>query len=103
MTRLWPVFLVTTLLLLMVLIAFRPAYSHSFYDWQCCSNRDCAPLPDGAVHATADGWRIIRIGLTVPYTDKRIRDSPDGRFHACFRNGDPTQDLLCLYVPGMGS
>ncbi|MHC2299251.1 hypothetical protein ACVJBD_003457 [Rhizobium mongolense] len=42
---------------------------------------------------------------TIPYNDKRIGQSPDGKFHQCakganFELGDHT---LCLFVPNQGA
>jgi hypothetical protein len=79
------------------------AMGHDFYTLDCCSDKDCGPLPNAAVEATSLGWHVRSNNWTVPYADKKIRQSPDGRFHGCFRNGDPAADLLCLYVPGQGS
>lgn len=85
--------------------AFWPAYSHghSFYDPACCSDRDCGPLPDGIVTGTKDGWHIATNNMTLPYNSPKVRNSPDGKFHGCFLNGNPKTALICLYVPGMGS
>lgn len=78
-----------------------PAFSHEFYSLYCCNTTDCAPLPDGSVKATADGWYVQITDETIPYNDSRIQASPDGRFHGCII-GNAT-NLRCLYVPGQGS
>jgi len=88
--------------LLALALSATQAAAHEFYSPMCCSDRDCAPLPVGAVKPVADGWQLID-GRTVPYGDKRVQFSPDGRFHGCFRLGDPKAELLCLYVPSSGS
>lgn len=80
------------------------------YDAICCSNRDCAEIPDHAVQERPDGYHVtlrpeehfmVRAGTvfreTRAYSHGRLRDSPDGRFHACINSY--TQKLICLYVP----
>jgi len=78
------------------------ALAHSFYDAQCCSGDDCAPVPDGAVTEGPDGYTLPNGGL-VPYGSPKIRFSPDGQYHWCHSvpiNGEPF--TYCLYVPGRG-
>ncbi len=80
------------------------------YDASCCSNQDCAEIPSHAVQERPDGYHVtleahehfmVRAGTvfreTRAYGHGRLRDSPDGRFHACINNY--TQKLICLYVP----
>lgn len=84
---------------------YQPAWSHDAptgwaYGTECCSSTDCA-VEEGKVTATPSGWLIERVGVLVPYTDRKIKESRDGDFHSCWRydrRTDPKQ-FLCLYVP----
>lgn len=95
--------LVAGCLIMPLFLAGDSARAHEFYSYECCSDKDCFPLPEGAVEATPDGWLIKASNVSVPFDDKRIKHSPDGRFHGCFLSGNPNQALLCLYVPEFGS
>lgn len=77
------------------------AEGHEFYSYECCSDNDCGPLPEGAVTERRDGYHVapyrhIAGETLVPYGDPRIKESPDGRFHGCEY---PMGHLNCLYVP----
>lgn len=78
------------------------ASAHSFYELECCHDKDCAPVEDGGVKETPSGY-VLPDGSTIPYGDKRIRFSPDSRFHWC--HGQPVMgqvSTICLYIPGRG-
>jgi len=91
------------------------ARAHSWYDLECCSGRDCAPVSAKHVSATPNGWLVElaqgdhpmmgpdREPLTVliPYDDGKVRRSRDSDFHACVR--PYMAGLYCLYIPEMGS
>ena len=76
------------------------SWSHSWYDRQCCSGRDCEPLPDGAVTQVSGGYHVkykaklgLDVDVVVPHA--KARPSQDGHYHGC-----ATIDrFLCLYVP----
>lgn len=75
--------------------------SHDFYAWECCSDQDCQPLPEGAVEERSDGYHIapfrgLRTETVIGFRDPRIKQSPDGRFHGCEY---PINHVACLYVP----
>ncbi|MBB3975963.1 hypothetical protein GGQ64_001150 [Rhizobium azooxidifex] len=82
----------------------RPARAHSFYDLECCSNRDCMPVPDEEIMATKEGWRVRTTGEVIGYDSWPIKHSPDGRFHRCAGLGNfgPKGRTQCLYVPDFG-
>lgn len=87
------------------------AFAHSFYDANCCSDRDCRPLEWEWVKTTPEGYWISEPGALapafVPFGDKRIRPSPaedlEQRFHICTQGGLPNGRVLCLYVPTGGA
>lgn len=105
------IFVVTFLIVMGLAVA---GYAHSFYPYECCHDRDCAPVlssrnissPDptklGAteftieVELTKDGqkYKQIMVGVTTPRT--RLYDSPDGKTHACVY---PNHTISCLFVP----
>lgn len=106
------------------------AAAHSWYDLDCCSAKDCAPIPAAAVTVEPEGYRVtLRPGdhfmVTAPLTaffahgNPNLRPSQDGDWHACVIPGfappagipegytpgwvktDPY--IRCLYVPGAGA
>lgn len=73
------------------------------YPLSCCSLKDCRPAAQGEVRETLDGYRLTTTGETVPYGDRRIRESPSGDFHVCQQGGDFDHGrILCLFAPGRG-
>lgn len=72
------------------------------YPFSCCSGIDCREVssgPDGVVRETPEGYVIASTGEVVAYTDKRIKDSPDGAFHWCSVAGKDDSRTICLFVP----
>lgn len=67
-----------------LLIALIPglASAHSFYPLECCSDRDCYPVPVERVKTVPGGW-LVEGGTFIAYGE--ARPSPDGRFHICRR------------------
>lgn len=56
----------------------------------------CAGQGDVAAIAKATG-------VNIPMSDKRIKDSPDGRFHRCAHQaGLDAGKTICLFVPPRG-
>lgn len=100
-------FTLTALAIILLLIAAYfnatlPASAHSWYDMQCCSSRDCEPIPPDAVNETAAGYEVnyfSKQGFAVQgfVPREKARHSQDGRFHGCAM---PTR-FLCLYVPSV--
>jgi len=72
------------------------------YGLDCCSNRDCGEVPAEWIIESPDGVRIVPTGELIPYDDKRIKDSPDGRTHWCRPPGIPDPRTICVYVPSKG-
>lgn len=74
------------------------------YPWSCCSNQDCHEVPEDAIKEGPGGYELVTTGEVVPYGDKRVKDSPDGRFHACQQAGDFDKGrILCLFIPPRGA
>lgn len=87
-TCLWP-----------ALVRAHDAPSGWSYPFSCCSNLDCRPVATKAISEKPQGYVINITGEVVPYTDKRIRVSPDGEFHWCSVAGKDSSRTLCLFVP----
>ena len=89
-----------TLTLLSVVFLAGPALTHSWYDPDCCSDRDCEPV--SAVTFVASNPEAVPVMVvttsfgTKPVTARtKIRESKDSRMHACIYQGE----LICLYMP----
>lgn len=80
------------LLVALSLIIAAQAHAHSWYEPQCCSDRDCREVDDGFVVEKADGVHVQGWGV-LSATDPRLRWSRDDRDHVC---QEPTK-LLCVY------
>lgn len=101
-------FFVVLLLISIGTLGTREADAHEApagwsYPLSCCSNFDCREVPSGAVKERPDGFVIPGTGEVVPMTDKRIRNSPDGKFHWCaHQSGVDAGKTICLFVPPRG-
>ncbi|WP_295806690.1 hypothetical protein [uncultured Nitratireductor sp.] len=90
--------------LICVLLAVQCAGAHEAesgwrYPYACCSDRDCREVTDAAVSEGPQGYMIKVTGEILPYTDKRVRNSPDGVFHWCSVAGKNDTRTICLFVP----
>ena len=72
------------------------------YPSGCCSGIDCREVADQAIGEGPQGYTIKATGELIIYSDTRIRNSPDGRFHWCSAQGKPDTRTLCLFVPPKG-
>ncbi|TIU02386.1 MAG: hypothetical protein E5W43_01185 [Mesorhizobium sp.] len=72
------------------------------YPFACCANYDCRQAT-GEVKEEPDGYHTPS-GEVIPYSDKRVKDSPDGEFHWCsHQTGLDAGKTICLFAPGRGS
>lgn len=90
-----------SLVILALLTSTSPTSAHDWYEFSCCGNRDCKPVPDDTVTETKDGVLIKGFGL-VSETDPRLRWSQDDRDHICSQDissfgAKVTTKLLCVY------
>jgi hypothetical protein len=69
------------------------------YPYECCSGYDCRPVSSKWIKESGGSFIIPTTGEAVPYTDKRIRTSPDGEFHWCSVAGSDDGRTICLFVP----
>ncbi len=69
------------------------------YPWSCCSGMDCRQVPATAIGQTPEGYVIKATGEVIPYGSKKIKDSPDGEFHWCSKQGKDDGETICLFIP----
>ena len=100
--------LLSLLPLLVILELHGPASAHEAptgwkYPWACCSNMDCKEVQSSAVLEKPEGYVIQSTGEVVGYSDKRVKDSPDGEYHWCAHQaGLNAGHTICLFVPPKG-
>lgn len=93
----------------------RMAQAHDWYPLECCSGMDCQQVPVETVEALSDGYHVTLkaddhmmllrpTSYVVPYSDRRIKPSPDNEYHACISRQYEKHGgvLLCLFVKHMG-
>lgn len=94
--------LVNFLIVLMLLVTASYAKAHSFYELECCDDRDCEPLAPEQVKTTPEGY-VTPDGQVIPFADARI--SPDRDYHWCKYQRDSTKVIwpmdkkACFYAP----
>lgn len=90
------------------------ADAHEGYDYRCCGQNDCAPVPDAAVHeagpviifriapGTHPMWPADKAAALVVEVDRfRLEHRRlDGRWHICL---NPALAVLCVYPPDRGT
>lgn len=72
------------------------------YPLACCSNYDCREVSDMSIGEGPEGYVIKVTGEVIPMTDRKVRPSPDGRFHWCSVAGKNDGRTICLFVPPRG-
>ncbi len=89
--------------------------AHSWYQYDCCADNHCAPVPSDSVTINGDAYRLDleagehhmlrkrgHFSATVPFESPILRRSFDEQWHACLV---PTGmyylglELRCLYIP----
>ena len=69
------------------------------YGLECCSDRDCAPIPEKNVKPIEGGNYLLNTGEIVG--PDKIKRSQDEDYHLC--RSPHSGHIFCLYVPPMGS
>ena len=69
------------------------------YPFACCSGYDCREVSSKAISERPEGYVIKGTGEVVAYSDKRLKDSPDGEYHWCSVSGADDTKTICLFVP----
>jgi hypothetical protein len=89
---------------LFIWMAAKPAAAHEAltgwkYPISCCSGYDCRPVSAKWIKEREGAFIIPTTGEAVPYTDRRIKSSPDGEYHWCSKQGKDDTPTICLFVP----
>lgn len=69
------------------------------YPIDCCANQDCREVAPAAISEKPGGYLIKLNGEQIPYSDSRVKQSPDGRYHWCSAQGSDKTRTICLFVP----
>ncbi|ESX82134.1 MULTISPECIES: hypothetical protein [unclassified Mesorhizobium] len=69
------------------------------YPFSCCSGYDCREVAPISIGERPEGYVIKGTGEVVAYSDKRIKNSPDGAYHWCSVAGANDGKTICLFVP----
>ncbi|TPK63838.1 hypothetical protein FKO01_31280 [Mesorhizobium sp. B2-3-3] len=70
------------------------------YPFACCANYDCREVSQTSISERPEGYVIKDTGEVLAYSDRRIKDSPDGEFHWCAHvAGLDAGKTICLFVP----
>ncbi|OHV88381.1 hypothetical protein [Mesorhizobium sp. ORS 3428] len=70
------------------------------YPFACCANYDCKEVPQTSIGERPEGYVIKGTGEVVAYSDKRVKNSPDGEYHWCAHQaGLDAGKTICLFVP----
>lgn len=94
-----------TLLALLLLPSIASAHQAETgwnYDYVCCSDKDCRQIATDRVQITNGGFYVEINDETIPFSDRRIKQSKDDKYHLCTIGGMEKTKALCLYVPPFG-
>lgn len=85
-------------------IADLPALAHDAprgwsYPISCCSSFDCREVSPAAIRERPGGYVIGLTGEVLAFSDKRLKNSPDGEYHWCSVAGADDGRTVCLFVP----
>ena len=69
--------------------------AHWLYADECCSGRDCHPVPCAEIHQFKDGWDWHGI----MFASNVLKRSPDGSCHVCHSDNDKVFIGHCIYLP----
>lgn len=71
------------------------------YPSECCSERDCEPIPPGLVKRVETGW-LFPNGEIFPFESdteqQQVRESPDFQWHWC-RHLESEENGVKVYSP----
>jgi hypothetical protein len=75
-----------------------PVHAHDWYPFECCSDRDCAPLDTAEVDEKPEGFTIKSTGEFIDRSKARF--APDGQFHIC--RYPASKLIICFFQPNRG-
>ena len=64
---------------------------HSWYPLNCCSDKDCKPIPCDSIVETTKGYTYYG----MEFLQSQVKPSLDGLCHACYTE---LMHPLCLFV-----
>jgi hypothetical protein len=73
------------------MIILATVLAHLFYSAECCSDKDCHPVPCDQVKDLGSGWEWNG----KKFDHAQLRVSPDGYCHVCIATTAPR----CIYLP----
>lgn len=96
--------IIVALLALAFLSAGAWAHDPALYDTDCCRGEDhggdCAPVKEGEVIQTGDGYLVRITGEIIPFNSSKIRKSRDRQTHRCtIYRLIPESSTRCIYIP----
>ena len=99
----WPELLIAALgMFILGAVWITDARAHSWYDASCCRGDDCAPVDWIKKHQDGRWFARTKHGTMVFDKDISIRNSKDGKDHAClFKHQKVAHGLYrgrCLYL-----
>ena len=82
------------------------ARSHDWYDQECCSDKDCAPVEEVKFFQDEAGNASVSVRTKFGFAEGQlkhisIRPSKDDEYHACIITYHAAF-IRCLYVPAGG-
>jgi len=91
-------------LVILAALLVAPASAHDAksgwrHPLECCSNKDCREISASQISERPEGYVIQPTGERIPYSDHRIRVSPDGVYHWCSMQGRNDSATICLFIP----
>lgn len=91
-------FVILWMILLIYAMWVTPASSHELYPSECCSGRDCRPVPCSELVYDPVRRQTIYLPTQTP-SASTPRVSPDGNCHVCIVSG--ASQAVCVFLPGM--
>jgi len=89
MRGVWKIAIVAIIFAVLIALFISVASAHQApsrwnYPAECCSGRDCEPLPSDQIEETPTGYLIKPLGIIMQYSDPRIKPiAMDGLYHWC--------------------
>lgn len=91
--------------LIWIALAVR-GHAHSWYDYECCSDEDCKPVPHESIEEKPNGDVTYTMpdGYKCHFSASQIRDGQDTEWHACIieaSHAGPNygRSCRCIYRP----
>ena len=85
--------------LCLIVGAWTEARAHGeWYEYDCCSNRDCRPAQANELRFTPEGVLFVPTNRLFKWGDRYLRPSQDAESHVClFTYGSEQNSARCVY------